>query len=540
MSDYVYYPAIALTGGSDDALDGYDGDDLNDKDVAIVVTAASHYYYILDADSGASESSPDVIKPDSNAGTKRWILIKVFYTKTEADAITDPIKNAVDYAASPMIVTGGEITVGTNAGTFKVAALTALLRETHSKTGHLTYVTLAEQDNQTIASADTMYMICLDYNGGTPQIVTSTSNPYNSGTDYTQIPIGRAMKDGSDNVHYISGGYTFQDGVEKLHVRARTLRVYEMATGCSIAYSGTNNFTMTSGVGFGGLNKFSVAPYDSAVTTFIPVYSDGGAGWTYGVASNVIDFAHYDDGDGVLGEVGNAKYGCHWVYRHLDDGDVYVVYGTVSTTLASAEVASEPSKPDMITNFGTLIGRIIAPQAGGSFASIQMVTDTIFSGTDVSDHNELSSLQGGSATERYHLTSAQNVNLTDAGILTVDGTYQGEVITVTVDDASASFGTPLYCAADFHYERTDADDAGTMPCVAVALESGAGSKKVLLRGQLCKTVWTLSAGPIYVSCTTGYFAQSAPAGGGDQVQKVGFALSADTIFFDPDSTVTTV
>lgn len=77
MADYIYYPAIALTGGGDDALDGYDGGELNDKDVAIVVTATAFYHYILDDDSGAAESSPDVIKPDDNAGTKRWILVGV-------------------------------------------------------------------------------------------------------------------------------------------------------------------------------------------------------------------------------------------------------------------------------------------------------------------------------------------------------------------------------------------------------------------------------------------------------------------------------
>ena len=80
-------------------------------------------------------------------------------------------------ALSPMIITGGTITEGTT-GTFTVAALTAYLRTTDSLTGALAYVTLAEQANQTITAADTTYIICLDYNGGTPQIVLSTTNPY--------------------------------------------------------------------------------------------------------------------------------------------------------------------------------------------------------------------------------------------------------------------------------------------------------------------------------------------------------------------------
>lgn len=71
------YGFIALTGGGTGALDRaeIDGDDLVDKDIAIGVVTDTLYAYILDADSAAAESSPNVISPDTNAGDKRWILI---------------------------------------------------------------------------------------------------------------------------------------------------------------------------------------------------------------------------------------------------------------------------------------------------------------------------------------------------------------------------------------------------------------------------------------------------------------------------------
>lgn len=68
------YGAIALTGGGTGALDKLDGDILADTDAALVVTVAGFYIYFLDTDSGLDENSPYVISPDSNAGTKRWIL----------------------------------------------------------------------------------------------------------------------------------------------------------------------------------------------------------------------------------------------------------------------------------------------------------------------------------------------------------------------------------------------------------------------------------------------------------------------------------
>jgi len=134
-----------------------------------------------------------------------------------------------------------------------------------------------------------------------------------------------------------------------------------------------------------------------------------------------------------------------------------------------------------------------------------------------------------------------NGNLTSNGvILTASGTHDGTVITATVDDASALFGNALYCAADFHYERCDANAAATMPCCALALESGAGSKKILLIGQISNSSWDWSTGNIYVSATTGELTQTAPSSSGDQVQIVGFALSADTIFFNPNLTLVEV
>jgi hypothetical protein len=72
----VWYPANAITGGSDGALDALDGAALNDGDIALVaVTGDKLYCYYLDEDSGEAESSPDIISPDSNAGDKRWILL---------------------------------------------------------------------------------------------------------------------------------------------------------------------------------------------------------------------------------------------------------------------------------------------------------------------------------------------------------------------------------------------------------------------------------------------------------------------------------
>lgn len=71
----IFRDRTALTGGAAGALDAIDGGVLGDGDKATVMTSTNVYFYHLNATSGATESSPDVISPDSNAGTKRWELL---------------------------------------------------------------------------------------------------------------------------------------------------------------------------------------------------------------------------------------------------------------------------------------------------------------------------------------------------------------------------------------------------------------------------------------------------------------------------------
>ena len=75
------YGRTALTGGAAGSLDEYDADNLNDGDRCMTVLSTGVYYiHRLNATSGAVESSPDVIKPDSGGGVspyvgdKRWVL----------------------------------------------------------------------------------------------------------------------------------------------------------------------------------------------------------------------------------------------------------------------------------------------------------------------------------------------------------------------------------------------------------------------------------------------------------------------------------
>ena len=68
------YKKTLITSGVAAALDSIDGDLLLDGDYAFVTVSNVNYIYILDDDLGGAESSPTLIKPDTNPGNKIWVL----------------------------------------------------------------------------------------------------------------------------------------------------------------------------------------------------------------------------------------------------------------------------------------------------------------------------------------------------------------------------------------------------------------------------------------------------------------------------------
>ncbi len=117
---------------------------------------------------------------------------------------------------------------------------------------------------------------------------------------------------------------------------------------------------------------------------------------------------------------------------------------------------------------------------------------------------------------------------------TADLTSSGIIVTAQVDSNATGFGAALYMAADGNFDEADADAAATMPCRAIALESGVGSKKVLLQGFVRNNAWNWTPGQgLFISTTTGALTQTAPSGTGDQVQKIGFAWTGDIVYFVP-------
>ena len=120
-------------------------------------------------------------------------------------------------------------------------------------------------------------------------------------------------------------------------------------------------------------------------------------------------------------------------------------------------------------------------------------------------------------------------------VTTNEAATGGIVVTMTVDANTTGFGAALHMDTDGNWIEADAVVSGTMPCQAMALETGTGSKEVLMQGFVRDDSWAWTiGGNIYVGNTAGTLTQTTPNGSGEIVQAVGFATHADRMYFNPD------
>lgn len=148
-------------------------------------------------------------------------------------------------------------------------------------------------------------------------------------------------------------------------------------------------------------------------------------------------------------------------------------------------------------------------------------------------------LSGGTMSGNITLGENASIDLDPAG--SADGKYSGICITGTAGTTLA-FGDLIYlAAADSRWELADADASSTGGPVLIgmcvlAAAGDASATKVLLQGQIradaAFPALTIGA-PVYVGETAGDIQVAIPTGADNVIRVVGFALTADEIYFNP-------
>lgn len=129
--------------------------------------------------------------------------------------------------------------------------------------------------------------------------------------------------------------------------------------------------------------------------------------------------------------------------------------------------------------------------------------------------------------------------------VTPDADLQSDGITFTgTAGENLIHGETCYYKSDGKWWKSDADAAATMPVEAMALATIAAEAAGLFIkvGVVRKDAWDWTVGSrLYGDTTTaGGMTHTPPAGNLDIVQDLGFALSADVIFFNPNAAIVEV
>jgi hypothetical protein len=120
--------------------------------------------------------------------------------------------------------------------------------------------------------------------------------------------------------------------------------------------------------------------------------------------------------------------------------------------------------------------------------------------------------------------------------ITANGQYAGEVSTEAVAADGALYDLLYLSSTGYDKAQANADIA--LPCLAMRVETGIGSRKLLKSGYVRNDAWNWTKGQLlYVSpSTAGLITATKPSTTGQRVQIVGYAVSADIIYFNPDYT----
>ena len=155
------------------------------------------------------------------------------------------------------------------------------------------------------------------------------------------------------------------------------------------------------------------------------------------------------------------------------------------------------------------------------------------------DQTVLLKKSGGTLTGEVNL--GENAGLVYDSALSADGKYSG-IVQAGTAGATLAFGDLVYLAsADSRWELADADAASTAGdviigiCVLAANADGDDTKILRMgtvRADAAFPTLTIGA-PAYVSTTAGDIQTAKPNGDDDVVRRVGFALTADELYFNP-------
>ena len=224
-------------------------------------------------------------------------------------ATHDDVQDYINFFGDRTLLSGGAITDNGD-GTIAIASLTAWSAISDSETAVGKFFDFAGGNTPSLTDMTTNY-IYLDYNGGTPQLVVSTSI-LTHGFKLDHIHIGTAFRDGTETHFHKPTNFELDLGAKvDMHHQEETL--VHRVDGLITTATGTRNLDVTAGVLYEGLNRHTSLPFDTS--------RSGTADF------NEVNKLHDADGDFSVNDVGKS------VHNTTDN-----TYGTITAFVDSGEL----------------------------------------------------------------------------------------------------------------------------------------------------------------------------------------------------------
>lgn len=363
-------------------------------------------------------------------------------------ATWDNVQEAINVQNSPGLIDGGSFS-DAGSGNLSYSAMHIAIRPTDSDTATL-YMADIAAGVIAIPNDSATRFVGVQYNGGSPNVIIKTADSW----DYdTEFPLGEVANLGG-TLYPLFNPYKVGDPITNVIQRfdAQAYAIRSAAGGLELSTDGTTrNLAMTAGVVWTRLNDHPIAARNSPTFPLIRITPTGGTpplAFTPGFTA--WPNTQYISGT-TLTTLGNNKWANLWVFVNIGTGAWGFAHGTAEYNNSSS-AAAEAIPAYLTSNFlrqNIFVGRIIF-EKNATTAIIESAFTRVFSTQAVSNHNQLSGLQGGVLNEYYHNTSAQHVTVSS---LSVSGYIEGLNISwnnsssITVSSGTASIQSLGGCAS---------------------------------------------------------------------------------------------
>lgn len=308
-------------------------------------------------------------------------------------ATWDNLQEFLNVMNSPGLVEGGGFT-DAGSGNLSYSSMRIAIRPTDGDTSTL-YMGSVAAGTIAIPNDSVTRFIGVQYNSGSPNVVAKTSDTW----DYdTEFPLGEVANLGG-TLFPLFNPFKVGDPITNIIQRfdAQATAIRSSAGGLELSTDGTTrNLDLTAGTIWARLNDYPVAARSS---TTVPLYRVVPTGGTppLSFTSGITQWPNTEYINGTtLTTMTNNRWAVLWVFVNIGTGAWGFAHGTAEYNNSSG--AAQEQVPSYLTqNFlrqNLLVGRLLF-EKNATTAIIESAFTRVFSVQPVSNHNQLSGLQGG-------------------------------------------------------------------------------------------------------------------------------------------------